>query len=244
MMAVGLSPLAKNIGALTDSRSALLRIVFLLYLLSACGSLPDAPSSASHEPQQADRHAQVLSVAGEESQIVIYVYRAGALAALGHNHIVSSQDIRGRILLTDEPQNSSLELKLPVASFVVDDPELRAASGEDFSRPVDADAIAATRANMLGARMLDAERFPEIRVVSRTIGGTLPDLLVNAAVTIKDQTHSVEIPVTVVSENDSLLVTGEFSLRQSSLGLEPFSLFLGALAVQDELGFRIRLLAR
>ncbi len=222
-----------------------MRVGFLLLpFLAACGSLPEAPDSASDGPQREDRPVRILEIDREQSQIVIFVYRAGALAALGHNHIVSTTNIRGQIELADRPQDSSLELLLPVASFVVDDPDLRAASGEDFSSPVDAEAIAGTRANMLGTRLLDVARFPTVEVLSKEIVGTLPELSIQAAIQIRDEIHIAEIPVTVVSENDGLRITGEFSLRQSSLGLKPFTLFLGALAVADELRFRIHILAR
>jgi len=41
-----------------------------------------------------------------------------------------------------------------------------------------------------------------------------------------------------------LTATGEFPLRQSELGLTPFSAMLGALQVQDEMRIRLRVVAR
>jgi polyisoprenoid-binding protein YceI len=63
-------------------------------------------------------------------------------------------------------------------------------------------------------------------------------------VTIRGQTHSLSVPVTYSLENSRLIVSGELPIKQSDLGLTPFSAMLGALQVQDEMRVRFRIVAR
>jgi hypothetical protein len=62
-------------------------------------------------------------------------------------------------------------------------------------------------------------------------------------VSVKDQQHEVRVPLSVHVEGDRLTATGEFKVRQSELGLKPFSALMGALQVQDEMVVRFKLIA-
>jgi len=52
------------------------------------------------------------------------------------------------------------------------------------------------------------------------------------------------VPLQWQRQGNTLQASGEFSFRQSALGLEPYSLFLGALRVADEIHARFVLVAR
>jgi hypothetical protein len=56
--------------------------------------------------------------------------------------------------------------------------------------------------------------------------------------------RSFVVPLRYRLGNGELTVTGEFPLRQSELGLTPFSAMLGALQVQDEMHVSLRIVAR
>jgi len=53
----------------------------------------------------------------------------------------------------------------------------------------------------------------------------------------------MRLPVHVESAPGRVLVSGDFRLRQSDFGITPYSVMRGALAVQDELTVRYRLVA-
>ena len=53
----------------------------------------------------------------------------------------------------------------------------------------------------------------------------------------------VSLPVTYSMSNGELTASGEVAIKQTELGLTPFSALLGALQVQDEMRVRIRLVA-
>ncbi len=174
----------------------------------------------------------------------ILVYREGPLAALGHNHVISHASVSGYVRLADEPADVQVFLTLPVDEFEVDRPDLRVAEGDDFGGPLDESAVRGTRSNMLGERVLDANRFPVIEIKSATVRGELPALLVAVDIDLRGETYRFEMPATVSQDTAMLRAEGEFSVRQSDLGIEPFSVALGALSVRDELRVKYDLVAR
>jgi polyisoprenoid-binding protein YceI len=132
----------------------------------------------------------------------------------------------------------------PVESLQVDIPAQRQEEGEDFPGALDQSAIDGTRSNMLGEKLLDAANFPEVQLSSREIRGESPELRLLMEITVRDQTTPVEIPAALKFGAGQLVVTGTVKLRQTDLGLEPFSVGLGALSVRDELELKFRLVAR
>ncbi len=134
-------------------------------LLDACRTRPPpapAPPPRVVVPQRVDHYR----IDAQASQVLILVYRDGPAAQLGHNHVLSVQQLTGEILWPADPAQASFSLQFPVAGLGIDDPELRAQLGADFRAPVDAASIAGTRAHMLGAKLLDAEHYPVIRIRS------------------------------------------------------------------------------
>ena len=219
--------------------------VLMALLFSACarpgreavpvtlpGVTPPAPGSVLYE------------LAPRESEIEIRVYRDGPLAAMGHNHVILATGIQGRFWVADSPEGSRGELSFPVAGLEVDEPARRAAAGEDFPGQLDQAAVDGTRANMLGARVLDAENYGELRLI--LTGGTGPwdSLQVDASVLVRDLESVIRVPARLEKSRCSVTVAGAVQLPQTQLGLEPFSVMMGALAVRDELDLSFSLMAR
>jgi len=134
----------------------------------------------------------------------------------------------------------------------VDEAALRAQqSAADFPPDVSEDAKEGTRHNMLGAALLDAEHNPEIVLRSLQLepaDGTAADSgTVQAQVqsSVRGQLRTFTAPVRYRRSGDGTLeVSGELPLRQSELGLTPFSALLGALQVQDEMHVSFHIVAR
>jgi polyisoprenoid-binding protein YceI len=172
------------------------------------------------------------------SDIHWLVYKAGALARLGHNHTITVGDLRGSVSLNRAAlARSQFELEFSAASLVVDDPALRATLGEDFSSVPSASDIEGTRGNMLGPRVLDAEKYPRIRIV----GGGPASLGAADKVAVKiemlGRVIDLELPTEVTVVGDELRAKGEFELKHADLGMEPFSVMMGALQVGERLSF-------
>jgi polyisoprenoid-binding protein YceI len=156
--------------------------------------------------------------------------------------------MRGTIYVPDDQSRSTFEVSVPVAQLTIDEPELRAKEGPDFPAEVPDSAKEGTRRNMLSEALLNGAQYPDITLVSQHIeeASTAAGAPVRAdvQVTIRGQTHSLSVPVTYSFEDSRLIVSGELPIKQSDLGLTPFSAMLGALQVQDELRVRFRIVAR
>jgi hypothetical protein len=62
--------------------------------------------------------------------------------------------------------------------------------------------------------------------------------------TVRGQPHTLAVPVHYERRGGSVVASGELALRQSELGLTPFSAMLGALQVQDEMHVSFRIVAQ
>jgi polyisoprenoid-binding protein YceI len=225
-------------------------LLVLCAVVAACARparppVEPAPVPAPHgigEPLPAD--AQRFQVVPSESLITILVYRAGTLAKAGHNHVVASRDLSGSVIFTPQVERGAFALRMPLGSLSVDEPELRRAAGEEFSAPVPESARVSTRRNMLSAAVLEAERFPYLTIVSQKLEPAAGGALATVQITVRDATRVLTLPVRYEQKGTELLADGEFALRQTDLGLQPFSALLGALQVQDEMRVRFRVLAR
>ena len=198
----------------------------------------------------------------EESLLTVLVFRGGPLAKAGHNHVIASHELSGVAFVPDDVSGASFEVHVPVGSFTIDEPELRALEGQEFSAEVPDSAREGTRKNMLSEPMLDGERYPEIVLRSAAIAGgavadgaatadgaaggaVAPGTVVAAVnITVRGQTRIVSVPLRYQIEGDALRVQGELTLKQTELGLTPFSLFGGALRVEDEMRVKVFLVAR
>jgi hypothetical protein len=215
----------------------------LLLLLGGCQpAVRDEPADQL-APLKIDPAAVLYSVQPGESRLTVLVYRAGRLANMGHNHVISSVALSGEVYLAEEHAATALELRLPVGSLTVDIPELRAAAGADFPGELDQEARDGTRSNMLGERQLNAAAWPEIILRSRAVSGALPDLEVSVDIAVRDQIRRLTVPVSVLVSQGRLTATGRFSVNQTDLGLEPFSVMMGALSVRDQLDIEFSLVA-
>jgi hypothetical protein len=223
----------------------------MLVILAGCRSTsepaPPVNASQSRSPSSAPAKmpagALTLQVDPERTVVTVIVRRAGPLAKLGHDHVITSADEAGSVWLGSTPADSSFELTLPVGRFDVDLPAARAATGPEFAAPVPDDARAGTRRNMLRAEVLDGEHFPTITLRSATASGIWPQPIVRVAVTLKGVEREQEIPVIVERDAGSLTARGELRLNQTDFGMTPFSVAGGAIQVADTLEIRFEIAA-
>ena len=210
---------------------------------------PRHPTNASQSrspdsaPTTTRAGTQALQVDPDRTVVTVIVRRAGPLARLGHDHVITSADEAGTVWLGSTPADSSFELTLPVERFDVDLPEARAAAGPEFAAPVPDDARDGTRHNMLRAAVLDGEHFPTITLRSTAATGDWPQPIVRVAVTLKGVEREQEIPVVVERDADGVIARGELRLNQTDFGITPFSVAGGAIQVADTLEIRFAIAA-
>jgi polyisoprenoid-binding protein YceI len=186
-----------------------------------------------------------FDVASNESLLTILAFRGGTLAKVGHNHVIASHDVTGTFYVPEDVSHSTFELHIPVAQLAIDEPDLRAKEGPDFPKDVPDSAKEGTRRNMLSEALLNGAQYSEILLTAQHIDPPTSGSQVRADVqiTVRGQTHTLSVPVTYSLANGQLTASGELPLKQSDLGLTPFTAMLGALAVQDEMKVRFHFVA-
>lgn len=178
------------------------------------------------------------------SGLHVLVYRAGKLGRLGHNHIISAGQITGSVYLHPDVADSEMELTLPVAGFVIDDPRLRQAEGDEFASVPSAKDINGTRRNMVSKKLLDIENFPEVRVTGRKLEIDSNHASIEITMKIKNAQAVRRVPLTLTMNEDQITAQGELDLTHEELGLSPFRVMLGALKVADTMRVRFTLTAQ
>lgn len=180
----------------------------------------------------------------QASRLVVRVYRDGPLASLGHNHVLVFPEVSGDIVLPRDRTLAHGELAVAVESVRVDEREARASAGPDFARPVSASDIAGTREHLLGAAQLDAARYPSITVTVEAASGGPEAFVLNVRIVLCGRATEQQLPATARIADGVLTADGEVELRQTALGLQPYTALLGALAVRDAIVLEYHLLAR
>lgn len=180
-----------------------------------------------------------------ESDLHWLVYKAGALSRLGHNHTIAVGDLSGTVTVdANDRAASKFELEFSVANLVVDDPTLRSTLGEDFASVPTPEDIAGTRKNMLSDRVLDGEKHPDIRIVGTGPSGAAGKQVLAVKVEMLGRTIDLSVPTEVTIDGSELRAKGEFELNHADLGMQPFSVMMGALQVGEKLSFAYDVKAR
>ena len=215
-------------------------LIVLLALLSACHpqtqprpAATERPSSAwpgyDYEERARTGHS-VFQLDPALTRIEIVVRREGPLARFGHDHVVTIQDPEGFLLLDAVASGSRADLRFRPDRLSVDATEARARHGLD-TQP-DAAAIEGTRKNLL-THVLDAERWPwaTLELGEFELRGDASSA--TATVRINGAESSGRQDFHLQRDGVRVSVDGLLVIRQTDLGIEPFSTLGGGLRVAD-----------
>jgi hypothetical protein len=220
----------------------------LALLLAACGVPKPRPIAPPNTAAPAPKPAAGRTYRIDEgrSELRILVYRAGPLARFGHNHVIVNRSIHGTVSLGEK--GAAFSLRVPAAAFVVDEARARSEEGAGFPGDIPDDAKSGTLRNMLGTAVLDAGEFPDISVECVSVS-QMPELpgsgrpIATVAVSVAGHESRLDVPVMLTGDSGALSASGSLEIRQSALGLTPYSLMLGALQVEDTLTVKFNFVA-
>jgi polyisoprenoid-binding protein YceI len=215
----------------------------LIVLFAACGQQDRSRQADTRSAAESHAGAQLFRIDPQQSSIRLRVYRDGPLARLGHNHVIVATGIGGEVYREKRLERSGFALKIPVSQLMVDRPADRVAAGPDFAGELSEFAIAGTRENMLGPKLLAAEQYPDIEIASVAIEGTQPDVRFTVELTVCGARTTLALPAKVEIGEQAIVVRGQLSLLQTQLGLVPFSVLGGGLRVRDAIDADYHLVA-
>jgi len=167
--------------------------------------LTAAPASGAPEAIDTDR-----------STITIHVFKSGLFRAFADNHEIQAPIKEGSV---DAGTNPRVNLVVDAGRMHVLDPGL---SSKDRNE---------VQTRMLGAEVLDANQFPQIRFESTAVDPTGPgSWMVRGQLTMHGQSR----PVAVKVSGEQGHYKGSVSLKQKDFGITPISIVGGTVKVKDE----------
>jgi polyisoprenoid-binding protein YceI len=152
----------------------------------------------------------------QQSAITIKVFKSGLFSGFAHNHVVVAPIARAAIA-TAKP---AAEITVVTKEMKVTDPEV-----SDKDR-------AEIQSTMLGPKVLDQEKYPEIHFRSSRIEQTSAQHY-RVAGTL--ELHGAKQEITLEVTGGPEHFHGATKLKQSDYGIKPISLFGGSVKVKDEL---------
>jgi hypothetical protein len=174
----------------------------------------------------------------EPQSVVVRVHRAGTLASLGHEHVLSAPSVGGYVLMPRDATAARTDLYVSLESFAVDEPSARKTSG--LAADVPQQDIDATRRNMLQT-VLESSRFPLLLIHATCATARPACTTLDARITLHGVTRPALIPVALEFHGERLIASGRFTLLQTDFGITPYSVLGGALRVEDRIDIAFRL---
>jgi polyisoprenoid-binding protein YceI len=177
-----------------------------------------------------------FNIVAGESSFTVFVAKDGALARLAHDHNMGVKTFSGKVTIqNNNPSASTLELDADARSLVI----LDQISAKDKAEIT----------NNMNNSVLESAKFPKIAFRSTSISnftqnGTNASFTVNGDLTLHGATKRIAIPVNVAQSGASLRATGTYMLRQTDFGIKPYSAFLGAIKIKNEVVIKFNIVAK
>jgi polyisoprenoid-binding protein YceI len=234
-----------------DIRHRLPRLLLIL-VLAGCTQPERTPDAIAQPPLAEESYeefylgaarqgAAVYRIETPESRLLVRVGRAGGLKYFGHEHAIASEDIEGMVMLSDDPEASRADLRVPLKLLVVDNPEYRARIGLEGEAAES--AIDDTYNNMQN-KVLESAIFPWAQVNARFASALSDPPTLRVTVTLHGIAFEYLVPVDLQVESDRLVIKGHMTIQHEDFGLTPFSSLGGLLRVAEQLELEFFLVAK
>jgi hypothetical protein len=160
--------------------------------------------------------AQSSDGAQQRSAITIHVFKAGLFSAAAHNHVIVAPIAKASV----NPEGLSAEITVLAKEMKVTDPDV---SEKDRAE---------IQGTMMGPKVLDQEKFPEIHFKSSRVEQTSPQ---HYRVEGLLELHGVQHEITLQVTGEPSHYHGATKFKQSEFGIKPISMGGGSIKVKDEL---------
>ena len=181
------------------------------------------------------RHYEIVPA---ESSVRIHVGTKGLLKRFGHDHDVFARAFTGSV---------DVEQAHPADGHVTamfESKSLDIVPGSESSK--DAPKV---RKTMLGPKVLDSERYPQITVTSRQITATpirpgVFDLQLSGDLALHGVVRPIRVPLRVELTADRLVARGSTTIRQTDFGISPVSVAGGTIKAKNDVTIQLVLVGR
>lgn len=201
------------------------RIAILLTVLLASAWSTRARDKAAYEVDPA------------KSRIEIHVGKEGFFSAFGHDHLIAAKGFSGEAQMDPQKiEESSVALVVSAKSLTVLDP------GESEKDKAE------VQKTMLGDKVLDVEKYAEIRFASTRVVNARKtndgwELMLEGKLALHGAEKPVTLPLRVWLDGNTLRAQGEVSFRQTDYAITPVKVGGGAVKVKDKLKITFEIFA-
>jgi polyisoprenoid-binding protein YceI len=165
-----------------------------------------------------------LDANAPHSLITVHVYKSGLFSGFAHDHIVTAPIAQGAI----DIKKLSVEITVSTKQMKVTDPE-----ASESTR-------AEVQATMLGPKVLDADKYPEIHFKSSRVEQTAPGhYRVTGTLSLHGATKELSFEVSGAPDR----YQGKTKLNQTDFGIKPISIGGGTVKVKDQIAIELDIYA-
>jgi polyisoprenoid-binding protein YceI len=168
----------------------------------------------------------------DTGHLLVRTFRTGLGSKAGHDLVIEATDWHGTVKLeTDRPDSATGALQVTVDG-------LQVREGHGGVKPL-TDGDRAEIRRTFREKILQSQRYPQIAFRVVAVRGNLPNLIVQGELRIRDAVRELTVPVRIVDSPDGDRLQARAQVRQSDWGIKPYSAFLGALKLRDEVDVEI-----
>jgi polyisoprenoid-binding protein YceI len=158
-----------------------------------------------------------------KSVITVHVHKSGLFSAFAHDHVISAPVTSGAL----DPKAMTVQVTVATRQMKVVDPGVSEKERTEIQE------------TMLGPKVLNVEKYPEIRFASSHVESIGPQ---HYRVTGKLQLHGASRELTFEVTGGPEQYRGKAKLKQTEFGIEPVAVAGGTVKVKDELEIEFNVL--
>jgi polyisoprenoid-binding protein YceI len=172
-----------------------------------------------------------------KSKLQIDVAKEGAFKMFGHDHLIVAKGISGQVQFDPQKlEDSAVHLKVSAKSLTAVDP------GESDKDRGD------VQATMLGEKVLDVAKFPEIVFTSTRVSAVKKiadgwELTLAGTLNLHGVEKPISFPLRVHADAGQMRAQGEVSVLQTDHGITPIKVGGGSVKVKDKLKISFTIVA-
>jgi len=157
----------------------------------------------------------------------VHTDTVGLLSALAHKRLIQATQFKGEIVYAkDEIKNSRVELLIETDGLI----------------PTEKDISESDRQEILSnmRELLQVKSYPTMHFTSQAVTPIKDGINVGGTLRMKGVAQKVAVDVKLKTIDNVLISSGEFTVKQTSFGIEPYSALLGTIQVADEIRFEFK----
>jgi polyisoprenoid-binding protein YceI len=186
----------------------------------------------------AQTSTRTYRISAPDSNVWVFVGKAGFFSALGHDHEIGIKSFTGRIEVPQIGASSgALELEIDAKSFAVLDKEI---SEKDRSKIFEA----------MHDEVIESNTFQKITFKSVSVSDLKPvedgsfSLVLNGDLTLHGVTKRIALPARVKITPEDLRAVGKYTLKQTDYGIKVYSAGAGTVKVKNEVVVNFEIVAK